>query len=406
MLDRLRQLSPVRQLLAACLAFMVLACLLWLAWTALRPSYRPLFTDLKPADAAAIVGELQRKKAPYKLADGGTTILVPDDQVDATRLGLMDGAVALKGTVGFELFNKSDLGLTDFAQRINYQRALQGELERTIMTLDGVETARVHLSLGEDRVFRQDRVPPKASVTLHLQTGAAISAAMAAGIQRLVAAAIPNLQAGDVVILDEHGQTISVSGIPNGTEQPEPAATAVDAYYAARIQSALRPAYGTTLRAVVHALQSEDADLPPSDAKNRDFPLEVSIIPLEPLDPASLPAIRDLVSDAVGFQVERGDRISFVQPPRPVPTAIPSQSSVPATAMTRTSPAASGTSGPGPSLFNVWSILATAVAAMLLWLVIRARSMPRRLSPAEKQDLSERLKRLLDQMEHADGQQG
>ena len=135
--DQFRSSSPSRQALVVAIIVAVLTLALAAAYFfVLRKPYGVLFSGLRQADAATIVADLDKKKTPYRLADGGSTILIPRDVVDSTRLAIAGEDLPLKGTVGFELFNKSDMGLTEFAQRINYQRALQGELARTIMTLD------------------------------------------------------------------------------------------------------------------------------------------------------------------------------------------------------------------------------------------------------------------------------
>jgi len=212
MFDRFKTATSQQQILLAVGAAGLVSILLFLAWFYfLRTTYETLFTNMRMSDASAVVAEMDRKKIPYRLSNGGTTILVPSEKVDGARLDMMGGNIPLKSTVGFELFNKADLGLTDFAQKINYQRALQGELERTIMTLDGIESARVHLSLGEDRLFRDDQVAPKASVTVRMTNGRRLSEGAAQGVRRLVAAAVPKMDASDVVILDEEGQTVSVA---------------------------------------------------------------------------------------------------------------------------------------------------------------------------------------------------
>lgn len=218
MFDRFRAASPARQIQLIAIGVILIGGILAISWYFfLRTPYMPLFTNLRATDAATIVASLEQKKIPYHLADGGTTILVPAEAVDVARLNATTDDLPLKGTVGFELFNKSDMGLTDFAQKINYQRALQGELARTIMTLDGVDTARVHLSLGEDRIFRDDRVPPKASVTIRMQKGASLTGNVAQGVKRLIAAAVSNLDAANVVILDETGREV-------GSTQDSPSA--------------------------------------------------------------------------------------------------------------------------------------------------------------------------------------
>ncbi|HWW12838.1 MAG TPA: flagellar basal-body MS-ring/collar protein FliF, partial [Brevundimonas sp.] len=211
--ERLRALPPVGQLSLAGAAALVLAIALIGVYLATRPNYNVLFADLRQADAATIVAELEKDKTPYKLDDGGATILAPADQVDQIRLEIMGADLPLKGTVGFELFNKSDMGLTEFAQRINYQRAIQGELARTIMTIDAIDTARVHLTLPEPSIFRAERKPAKASVSLTTRPGHALEQQTVAGIQRLVAASVPDLDAADVVVLDTHGSL--ATGVPS-----------------------------------------------------------------------------------------------------------------------------------------------------------------------------------------------
>ena len=120
----------------------------------LRPDYRVLFSNLAPQDAAAMVAELEALKVPYTLGEGETAIYVPADQVHATRLKLMGKEIPLRGAVGFEIFNNNDFGMTEFAQKVNYQRALQGEITRTVMSIDGVQSARVHIAMPEQGLFR------------------------------------------------------------------------------------------------------------------------------------------------------------------------------------------------------------------------------------------------------------
>jgi flagellar M-ring protein FliF len=176
---------------------------------ALKRDHQVLFADLEPQDAASIVAELDRMKLPYTLAEDGTTILVERSEVHATRLKLMGKGVALRGGVGLEIFANNDFGMTDFAQRINYQRALQGELARTISALEEVRQVRVHLVLPESGLFRKSSVKPKAAITLSMKRGRAVSPQQVLGIQRLVAAAVPEIEAGSVTIVDDHGVTLS-----------------------------------------------------------------------------------------------------------------------------------------------------------------------------------------------------
>jgi flagellar M-ring protein FliF len=175
----------------------------------LRTDYQVLFADLSMQDTAAMVAELDRLKIPYKLGDGGNSILVDRDLVHKTRLTLMGKDVPLHGAVGLELFNTTDFGMTEFAQKINYQRALQGELTRTILALPEVQDARVHLAFPEQGLFKQPDVHPKAAIYLTLKRNETLLKDQVNGIQRLVAAAVPGIAMQDVTIVDQHGVALT-----------------------------------------------------------------------------------------------------------------------------------------------------------------------------------------------------
>lgn len=168
-----------------------------------------LFSGLEARDAAGIVRELERMKIEYRLADDGTTILVPAQDVHQTRLKLMGTGVPLSGGVGFEIFDNSDFGMTEFAQRINLQRALEGELTRTIMALDEIKYARVHLVMPDNGLFKQETREPTASVALFVKQGRNLDAEKVLGIQRLVSAAVPGLAREQVTVSDQNGVTLS-----------------------------------------------------------------------------------------------------------------------------------------------------------------------------------------------------
>ncbi|HSW16107.1 MAG TPA: flagellar basal-body MS-ring/collar protein FliF, partial [Ramlibacter sp.] len=186
-------------------------------WWLLRAEQAVLFSELKPQDAAVVAAELDKLKIAYTVADGGAALLVDAAQVHATRLKLMGRDLPLHGAVGLELFNTTDFGMTEFAQKINYQRALQGELTRTILSFNEVQDARVHLALPEQGLFRQPATRPKAAITLTLRHGQALRAEQVSGIQRLVAAAVPGLVAQEVTVVDPHGVALSrVSGDAEG----------------------------------------------------------------------------------------------------------------------------------------------------------------------------------------------
>ena len=198
------RLGIAAALLAVVALFVVAG--LWI----MRDDYQVLFTDLDPQDGSAIVAELDRMKVAYRLADNGRTVLVDRDSVHKTRLKIMGGKGApVKGTVGFEIFNNSDFGMTEFAQKINYQRALQGELARTIMSIDEVKHARVHLAFPEGGLLKKNTAQPKASVTLALRGDARLRPEQIVGIQRLVAASVPEMDAQAVTVLDHQGVALS-----------------------------------------------------------------------------------------------------------------------------------------------------------------------------------------------------
>lgn len=174
-----------------------------------RTDYQTLFAELDARDAGTIVEELKRMKVAYKVTDGGTRILVDENMVHETRLSLMGRGVPLSGGVGFEIFDNKDVGMTEYTQKINYQRALQGELARTIMSIEQVKQARVHLVVAETALFKRQNVKPKASVSLVLTPGASLAREQIAGIQRLVAAAVPGLEPSAVTLLDQGGVALS-----------------------------------------------------------------------------------------------------------------------------------------------------------------------------------------------------
>jgi len=188
---------------------LIVAIALALARWALAKDYEALFTGLAEQDASVMVAELERTKVPYRLEDGGRRILVPQDLVHKIRLQLVGKNLPLHGAVGFEIFNNTDFGMTEFAQKVNYQRALQGELTRTIMSLSEVQAARVHLTLAESSMFKREQNRSKASVTLTLKPGQQLAREQVAGIQRLIAAAVPGVEMADVTVIDQTGLTLS-----------------------------------------------------------------------------------------------------------------------------------------------------------------------------------------------------
>ncbi|BCR06638.1 flagellar M-ring protein [Desulfuromonas versatilis] len=171
--------------------------------------YKLLFANLGSSDASSVVGWLKERKIPYRLEDEGKAIYIPADQVHETRLELAGAGLPQGGGVGFEVFDKQSFGMTDFAQKINYQRALQGELARTIASLAPVEGARVHLALAEKRLFREQQKDSTASVILKLAPGASLKESQIQGIIHLVAGSIEGIEADKVTVVDATGRILS-----------------------------------------------------------------------------------------------------------------------------------------------------------------------------------------------------
>lgn len=196
---------------------LIIGLMIAVGYWAYRPDYQVLFADVAPRDAAAMTAELDKMKIPYTLGEGGTAILVPREMVYKTRLALMGKDVPLHGAVGFEVFNNADFGMTEFVQKVNYLRAIQGELTRTILAIDGIGSARVHLALPDQGLFKKATTKPKASVTLSMKRGQVLHADQVVGIQRLVAASVPDIVSGDVTVLDQNG--VALTRV-NGDDEP------------------------------------------------------------------------------------------------------------------------------------------------------------------------------------------
>jgi len=186
-----------------------LVLVLGLAWWVQQPLYRPLFTNLGADDTAAIADALTTENVSYRLGDGGRAVLVPAARLYELRLALASRGLPAGGGVGFEIFDKQQLGQTDFLQHLNYQRALQGELGRTIAELGGVESARVHLAIPERSLFVANDRRPSASVVVKLGHGGALSRAQIDGIVHLIAASVQGMTPDAVTVVDEGGHMLT-----------------------------------------------------------------------------------------------------------------------------------------------------------------------------------------------------
>ncbi len=173
------------------------------------PEYTLLVSDMDAETASAVVSRLKAQKVPYELDDGGRTVRVPVGQADELRLQLASGGLPSAGRIGFEIFDRPAFGTTEFQEQVNFKRALEGELERTISTLSEVAAARVHITLAEDSLFVDENKPAKASVVLRLRDNRPLPQAAVRGIAGLVSSSVASLAPEAVVILDTNGRPLT-----------------------------------------------------------------------------------------------------------------------------------------------------------------------------------------------------
>jgi flagellar M-ring protein FliF len=180
-------------------------------------SFRPLYNSLAPEDAATVVQKLKEGGTPYRLSSNNSTISVPEDKVAELRLEMAGAGVPKSGRIGFEIFDKTNFGMTDFAEHINYRRALEGELERSVMSISQVEQARVHISFPQESVFTEARQPAKASVLVKIRPGDALPDSAVPAITNLISSAVEGLAPESVSVLDMRGNLLSRAKRANGS---------------------------------------------------------------------------------------------------------------------------------------------------------------------------------------------
>jgi flagellar M-ring protein FliF len=202
-LDVIRRIGLI--VISVLLIAVVTAIILWAA----RTQYKVLYTELNKEDSATIARLLKEANISYQTDDDGKTIRVPEDKVEIWRLELAKKGVNFSNTIGYEVFDKQSFGTTSFVQKINKQRALEGELIKTIKHLKGVKRARVHLSIPDSSPFVSEKKPPSASIVLDLEDGVSMTAEEIRGVANLVASSVDGMRLQDVVILDHRGQKLS-----------------------------------------------------------------------------------------------------------------------------------------------------------------------------------------------------
>lgn len=213
--------------------------------------FRPLFTGMAAEDAAAVVQKLKEGGVSYRLAENGGSVLVPSGRVAEWRLGMAAAGLPKSGRIGYELFDKTNFGATEFTEQVNFRRALEGELERSVMSLAEVEQARVHLTFPRNSVFLEARQPAKGSVMVKLRPGARLEPPNVLAICHLVSSAVEGLAPESVSVLDMHGNLLSRPRRAAALDVPEPSDALLE--YRQHIEADLLAKIGSTLTPLVGA---------------------------------------------------------------------------------------------------------------------------------------------------------
>lgn len=214
------QLGNKLFLLAGMAAVAAVMVVFWL-WSQ-QPDYRVLFSNYADKDGGAIVAALEKMNVPYKFSDSGVAILVPAALVHQARLKLAAEGLPKGGNIGFELLEKQKFGVSQFIEQVNFQRALEGELERSIQSIDAIEVARIHLAIPKSSVFVRDQQKPTASVLLNLRPGRSMDARQVSAVVHLVASSVPDLPAANVTVVDQNGNLLSDTSKKMGANNLDP----------------------------------------------------------------------------------------------------------------------------------------------------------------------------------------
>ncbi len=249
-LDKLKSLRgsmSTTQLISLGVSFVgVMGAVIAFAFWLNQPTYRLLFSDMDAESAAAVTERLRGQDVQYRLTDGGRSIQVPADQIDELRLTFAGAGLPQSGRLGFELFDRTQFGATEFLEGVTYRRALEGEIARTIATIAEVSSARVHIAMAKDSLFQSKEQPAKASVVLRLKSRTPLSASTVAGIRSLVAFAVEGLRPELVAILDTQGRPLTnddTDDEPLGAQQVD-RQQRYERDLAARVVTLLEPVVG------------------------------------------------------------------------------------------------------------------------------------------------------------------
>ena len=244
-------LTPAKRASIIAVAVIVLVSISVFVVSVNTKEYAVLFTNLSTEDAGRIVGTLQEKKIPYKLAGAGNAVSVPKEHVSDLRLELAVSGLPSGGVMGFEIFDNKNFGVTDFVQQLNYQRALQGELARTINGLDEVQQSRVHIVIPRQSLFVDEQTKPTASVIIKPRSGRTLRTSQVEGIVALVSSSVEGLSPEDVMVVDSSGAILSTASVGDGSPLSKRVSSQIEYQrniekdLANRIQSMLEKVVGT-----------------------------------------------------------------------------------------------------------------------------------------------------------------
>ncbi len=256
----------VRQGLGLMLAAATAVALAAGAWLwGQTPDYRVLFASVPDRDGGEIVAALTQMNVPYKFAEGGGAIMVPADKVHDTRLRLASQGLPRGSAAGFELMEKSSLGTSQFLEQVNYQRALEGELARSIQSLAAVDSARVHLAIPKPSVFMRESQKPSASVLLNMHPARALEPGQVSAIVHLVSSSVPGLPVKNVTVVDQNGLLLSSTGAGDNGLDPGQLryVKEIERGFMQRIETILEPVVGATN---VRAQVTADVDFSQTEA--------------------------------------------------------------------------------------------------------------------------------------------
>lgn len=208
-LEHFNQLSNQKKIGVILAAGAAIALLVGALMWSQTPEYRVLYSNIQDQDGAAIISALQQMNVPYKISENGGAILVPDKQVHEVRLKLAGQGLPKGGLAGFEIMENQKFGSSQFLEQVNYQRALEGELARSVQSLSAVQSARVHLAISKPSVFSRERQQPSVSVLLNLHPGRVLSVEQVSAIVHLMSSSVPNLPVKNVTVVDQNGNLLS-----------------------------------------------------------------------------------------------------------------------------------------------------------------------------------------------------